>query len=217
MSQTSRRQGEVARKNRRVALVGVGIVAGMTALTAYSPTLYSMFCRVTGYGGTTQVAKAAPGSAAANHTVAVSFDASVQPDLPWRFRPVQRRVTVALGEEKLAFYEAKNMSDQPIVGQAVYNVAPDKAGLYFSKIQCFCFSEQTLEPGQDVQMPVSFFVDPAMLDDPDASDIRDITLSYTFYIDAAATKKLQQQRAQAKLDEMGAHAPSVTTAKSQGG
>lgn len=211
------RNRSLQRRNRNVALIGLALILGMAGLVAYSPTLYTMFCKATGYGGTTQVAKAAPANASAV-TVNVFFDASVQPDLPWRFRPVQRKVQVRLGEEKLAFFEAENESDQPVVGQAVYNVMPDKAGLYFSKIQCFCFNEQTLEPGQKVQMPVSFFVDPALMADPDANEVRDITLSYTFYIDAAATAKLRKQRSQAAMPgAVTGGQPADGTKRSKGG
>jgi cytochrome c oxidase assembly protein subunit 11 len=218
MTHQRQQRETTARNNRRVAFLGLGVIAAMVGLTAYSPVLYDMFCKATGYGGTTQTAKVAPGGGAEATQMTVYFDASVQPDLPWRFHPVQRKVTVKVGEEKLAFYEAENLSDHPIVGQAVYNVMPDKAGLYFSKIQCFCFNEQTLEPGQKVQMPVSFFVDPGILTDADASEVRDITLSYTFYIDAAATKKLMKQRSQAGLDHSGASgAPEKTEQKSRGG
>lgn len=180
------------RRNRRTAAAAACVIVAMAGLTAASAPLYDLFCRVTGYGGTPRVADtaAAPTSAA---EVTVYFNADVGGDLPWSFHPAQRSVKVRLGEEHLAFYEASNRSDQPVVGRAVYNVTPHKAGGYFNKVHCFCFEEQTLQPGERVDMPVSFFVDPAMLDDPDAAEIRQITLSYTFFVDREATAKLRAQ------------------------
>ena len=174
------------KKNQRTALLASGVIVGMLALTAAAVPLYDFFCRVTGFGGTTQVAEAAP-DAVKDHTVRVSFNADREPDLPWHFQPAQRRMEVRLGENHLAFYTAENRSDRPIVGRAVYNVTPHKAGAYFAKVHCFCFEEQLLLPGESVEMPVSFFVDPAMLDDVNAADIHEITLSYTFFIDEEAT------------------------------
>jgi cytochrome c oxidase assembly protein subunit 11 len=180
-----------ARRNRRTALAACLVIAAMAGLTAASVPLYDLFCRVTGYGGTPRIA--ADGSAAAQAgEVTVLFNADTGADLPWRFRPLQRSVTVAPGEERLALYEAVNRSDQPVVGRAVYNVTPFKIGGYFAKVHCFCFEEQTLQPGQRVEMPVSFFVDPAMLTDPDTSEVRQITLSYTFFVDHEATAKLRR-------------------------
>ncbi len=187
-----------ARKNRRTALFGVGIIACMLGLTAASVPLYDLFCRVTGYGGTTQVAEALP-EAAAGPPIEVSFNADHEPSLPWSFKPVQRSVEVLPGENRLVFYEATNNADRPIVGRAVYNVTPFKVGGYFAKIACFCFDEQVLQPGERVDMPVSFFVDPAILTDPDTRDVREITLSYTFFIDAEATAALAA-RAAASVD-----------------
>jgi cytochrome c oxidase assembly protein subunit 11 len=142
--------------------------------------LYRLFCKTTGYGGTTQVAKAAP-AVPAEQTIKVRFNADVDPGLPWLFQPAQREVVVRLGEQHLAFFHARNRSDRPITGQAVYNVTPDKAGAYFDKIACFCFTEQVLQPGEEVDMPVSFFVDPAILNDRNTRDVKTITLSYTFF------------------------------------
>ena len=178
--------GTDRQRNRRTALWASGIIVGMLGLTAASVPLYDLFCRVTGFGGTTQVAGAAP-EAATDQTIRVSFNADRDPALPWRFQPVQRRLDVTIGENHLAFYEAENRSDRPIVGRAVYNVTPHKVGGYFAKVHCFCFEEQLLLPGETIEMPVSFFVDPRMLDDVDTSDIREITLSYTFFIDEEAT------------------------------
>jgi cytochrome c oxidase assembly protein subunit 11 len=168
------------RAKATTALLACGAIGGMLGLTAASVPLYRLFCQATGYGGTTQVAKAAPAAPRAQ-TITVRFDAEVDPALPWQFEPAQREVVVRLGEQHLAYYHARNRSARPIVGQAVYNVTPDKAGAYFDKIACFCFSEQVLQPGEEVDMPVSFFVDSAILDDPNARDVKTITLSYTFF------------------------------------
>ncbi len=167
-------------------LLATGLIALMLGLTAAAVPLYRLFCQVTGYGGTTQVADALP-EAVSEQIIKVRFNADVDPELPWTFRPAQREVEVRLGEQSLAYYRARNHSDRAIVGQAVYNVTPFKAGRYFDKIACFCFEEQTLAPGQAVEMPVSFFVDPAILDDPSARDVREITLSYTFFLREEAT------------------------------
>lgn len=165
------------------------LILAMTGLTAASVPLYDLFCRVTGYGGTTQVAEdAAP--EALEQTIKVRFDASIGDQLPWQFQPVEREIEVRLGEERLAFYRAVNVSDQPIVGSASFNVTPHKAGPYFSKIACFCFTEQVLMPGEEVDMPVSFFVDPAILDDANTQDLKTITLSYTFFMLEDETEKL---------------------------
>lgn len=170
-------------------LVLVGLVFVMAGLTAASVPLYRLFCRVTGYGGTTQVAEALPASAL-EQTIRVRFNADVDPKLPWAFQPEQREVEVRIGEQHLALFRARNRSDHPIVGQAVYNVTPDKAGLYFDKIACFCFNEQVLQPGEEVDMPVSFFVDPEILSDPNTQDVHTITLSYTFFMLEDETKAL---------------------------
>lgn len=167
------------RRNAAVVMTALLTVAGMSALVAASVPLYRLFCQVTGLGGTTQVAQAAPG--AVDRSVTVRFDASTAKGLPWRFQPGQRAVTVKLGEQALAFYTATNTGPNPVVGTATFNVTPAKAGKYFNKIACFCFTEQRLEPGQTVEMPVSFFVDPALADDEHASEVTTITLSYTFF------------------------------------
>ena len=168
------------RANARVAS-GAALMAVMMIGAAYAAVpLYDLFCRVTGYGGTTQVAAAAPG-AMAERMMTVRFDASLNRRLPWRFEAPQKAVELPIGESGLAFYTAKNLTDRRITGTATYNVSPDKAGYYFSKIDCFCFTEQVLEPGQSVDMPVSFFVDPEILTDPEMDDVKTITLSYTFF------------------------------------
>ena len=189
---------DLDRRKRRTAIAGTLVIAGMLGLTAASVPLYNLFCRVTGYGGTTQRAEAdVAGPGVVDHVIEVSFNADVAPDLPWTFRPMQRKVSVRLGENRLAFFEAVNNSDRPIVGRAVYNVTPHKTGYYFNKVHCFCFDEQVLQPGERVEMPVSFFVDPEMLEDADARDVRQLTLSYTFFIDEETSEAL----AGAKDDE----------------
>lgn len=170
-----------SRANATTAFLLVGVIAGMLGLTAASVPLYRLFCQVTGYGGTTQRAESAPVEVL-DQTIKVSFNADVDPHLPWRFAPQQRQVEVRIGEQNLAFYRARNRSDQPVVGTATFNVTPFKAGQYFSKIACFCFEQQTLDPGEAVDMPVSFYVDPGILDDPNTRDLKAITLSYTFFM-----------------------------------
>ncbi len=166
-------------KNRTlIQLVGVVLVMGSLAWA--SVPLYDWFCRVTGWGGATDVAEAAMDEPL-EQTVRIRFDASKEAGFPWEFKPVEREMTIRIGEEGLAFYEAYNPTDRPIAGTASYNVAPFAAGAYFSKIACFCFELQVLEPGERVTMPVSFFVEPDILDDPDARFAKTITLSYTFH------------------------------------
>jgi cytochrome c oxidase assembly protein subunit 11 len=180
MDDTISRQAKLARKNARVGVAtALGAVAMLGVAFASAP-LYKLFCQITGYGGTTQVAAAAPG-AVDDRSFTVVFDANVSRQLAWEFRPAQRQVTVRAGEEGLAFYVAHNPTERPIKGQAAFNVTPLTAGKYFSKVQCFCFEEQTLAPGQTVDMGVSFFVDPAILKDRNMVDLKVITLSYTFY------------------------------------
>lgn len=174
-------------RNGRVVLLSLGALAAMVGLVVASVPLYRLFCKVTGYGGATQVAAAAPG--ATGRVVTVRFDASVAKDMPWRFQPSQREMRVHLGEQVLATYTATNTGAVPLVGTATFNVTPDKAGRYFDKIACFCFTEQRLEPGQTVEMPVTFFVDPALADDPNASEVTTITLSYTFFRKEAADSR----------------------------
>ncbi len=163
------------------------VISIMIGLVAYSPTLYRLFCGATGYGGTTQRAYS-DSSAISKRTVTVQFDSNVAPDLPWRFEPVQRAVTVHLGEQKLVYFTAENMSDKSYVGHATFNVTPDTTGIYFNKIQCFCFNEERLDPHQKVEMPVVFFVDPAMANDPEMHDVKMITLGYTFFRSANPAK-----------------------------
>lgn len=177
--------------NLRTGLAVFGVALGMLGLAYASVPLYDLFCRVTGFGGTPKVADAtAPRGVVSDRVVRVQFDASRQADLPWKFEPVQRDVRVRLGEEALVFYRATNVSNRPIVGTATFNVSPDVAGPWFNKIQCFCFTEQLLMPGQSVDMPVTFFVDPAMANDRAAGRVRDIVLSYTFF--EARTERARQ-------------------------
>jgi cytochrome c oxidase assembly protein subunit 11 len=166
-------------KNLKTLRILLLIIGGMVMLVAFTPKLYSAFCEATGFNGTTQRADRAPGAVPGQ--VKVQFDANVHPGLPWRFEPEQTSVEVAPGAKTKIFYRAQNLSARAIVGQAVYNVSPDTVGKYFKKIQCFCFSEQTLQPGQKIDMQVVFFVDPAIKKDPDTKDVHEITLSYTFY------------------------------------
>lgn len=158
----------------------VGVVLTMGSLAWASVPLYDLFCRVTGWGGATDVAEAAMDEPL-DEQVTIRFDASRAAGMPWEFEPEQLKMKVRIGEEGLAFYEAHNPTDRPIAGTASFNVAPYSAGAYFSKIQCFCFEMQVLEPGQTVSMPVSFFVEPEILDDADAKYVKTITLSYTFH------------------------------------
>ena len=172
--------GEIAeRQHGKTLAILFGIVAFMVLLTALSPRLYRAFCEATGFGGTTLRADKAPGAVAGQ--IDVRFDANVHPGLPWRFEPEQRTVRIQPGAQTQIFYRAQNLSARPWTGQAVFNVSPDQVGKYFKKIQCFCFTEQTLKAGQAVDMPVVFFVDPAIAKDPDTKNIDEITLSYTFY------------------------------------
>lgn len=168
-------------RNRAGAAVLFAVAAGMVGLSFASVPLYRMFCQATGYAGTPKTENVTASTGVLEQKVTVQFDANVNPDLPWRFKPADRAVEVRLGEETLTHYIAVNLSDHPVTGTASFNVAPDAAAQYFSKIECFCFTEQTLAPGQEVSMPVLFYVDTAMANDIDARDIRKITLSYTFY------------------------------------
>jgi cytochrome c oxidase assembly protein subunit 11 len=159
------------------------LAAGMLGLGYAAVPLYDLFCRVTGFGGTTQRVDASVASRVnvTSSSMSIRFDSNVNSALPWEFRPETRTDRVSVGARDMAVYIAKNLSDKPVTGTATFNVTPVQAGKYFSKIQCFCFTEQLLQPGQEMRMPVLYYVDPAILDDPDARDIKEITLSYTFY------------------------------------
>ncbi len=165
---------------QRTAAQAVGVVFIMGSLAWASVPFYDWFCRVTGFGGITNVAETGS-DVILDQTIKVRFDASLERDMPWTFKPEVREMEIRIGETGLAFYEAHNPLDVPIAGQAAYNVTPYEAGVFFDKIECFCFTEQVLQPGETVMMPVSFFVDPAIVDDREGQYVHTITLSYTFY------------------------------------
>jgi cytochrome c oxidase assembly protein Cox11 len=173
----------------------------MLGLVAYSPTLYRLFCAATGFGGTTQRADSDAG-AVSDRVITVRFDSNVAPGLPWRFEPLQREVKVHLREQQLAFFTAENLTDEPIVGHSTFNVSPPTTGIYFNKIQCFCFDEERLNARQKVDMPVIFFVDPALASDPETRQVDTITLSYTFFrsVNPANAKELSRFVAKAEPD-----------------
>ena len=168
------------RRNGVTALLLLSVVGGMVGLSFASVPLYRLFCQATGLGGTTQRSAAAPATRAVA-VVTVRFNAETAPDLGWEFRPLQSEVTVHPGEERQVFYRAVNKTTAPTTGSASYNVTPAKAGIYFDKLQCFCFSEQHLAAGESADMGVVFFVDPDILTDPNTSEVRTITLSYTMF------------------------------------
>jgi cytochrome c oxidase assembly protein subunit 11 len=169
-------------RNNRTLLVLLALVAGMLGLAYASPTLYRVFCQVTGLGGTTQRAESAP-AVTLDRVMKVEFNADVHPSIDWEFAPDQRSVKVKLGEEKLITFHARNIGSEPTKGVAIYNVVPLKAGKYFAKTQCFCFEGHTLKTGETGEFPVVFFIDPALAEDPDMEDVTSITLSYTFFQD----------------------------------
>ncbi len=167
-------------KNTQTLLFLLTLIAGMSALAYASVPLYNLFCKVTGFGGTTGTAVAAP-DRVGKKEITVLFNTDTSPDLPWEFKSMQRKVKVKTGEDRLVFFEATNISDVPVTGVAVDNVIPNKVGKYFDKIQCFCFDNQVLESGERMQMPVSFFIDPAIEEDKDVREVKTVTLSYTFF------------------------------------
>jgi cytochrome c oxidase assembly protein subunit 11 len=169
----------LAQKNRNVGLRAALFGLAMLALAFAAVPLYRVFCQVTGFGGTTMKAEAAPGAVAGQ--IGVRFDANISPTLPWKFEPEQPTVRIHPGARTTIYYDATNYTARNTTGQAIFNVTPEAAGKYFSKIECFCFTEQTLKPGEKVRMPVVFYVDPKLRDDPATHDIDEITLSYTFY------------------------------------
>jgi cytochrome c oxidase assembly protein subunit 11 len=180
----------LAQQNRKVATYAALMALAMVILGFASVPLYRLFCQATGFGGTTQRAEGAqaPG-AVIGKIINVRFDGNVVPGMPWTFRPETNVMRVAVGARQMAFFEAINTSSRSVTGRAVFNVTPEQTGKYFDKIQCFCFTEQTLKPGERVRMPVIFYVDPKLIDDPDAKNISEITLSYTFFpIDSAKDK-----------------------------
>jgi cytochrome c oxidase assembly protein subunit 11 len=181
----------MARRNRRVGMMALAFALAMLGLGYASVPLYRLFCQVTGFGGTTQRVSEAEAATVAlsNKTMSIRFDANIERGMAWQFRPEQTTDTVQLGGRKMAIYLARNNSDKPVTGMATFNVEPEQAGRYFNKVQCFCFNEQTLQPGQEVRMPVVYFVDPKILQDDDAKDIEQITLSYTFHPIAEGSAK----------------------------
>jgi cytochrome c oxidase assembly protein subunit 11 len=168
---------------RKIILAGAlfGVVAAMIGASFAAVPLYRMFCQLTGFAGTPRTENVARPERVGDGVITVRFDANVNSKLPWAFYPVERRVSLKPGEEVLVHYEAANRGDNALTGSATFNVAPDTVGKYFNKIECFCFTEQTLIPGERVSMPVVFFLDPAMLDDPETREVTTITLSYTFF------------------------------------
>jgi cytochrome c oxidase assembly protein subunit 11 len=187
---------ELVAKNQRVGLYVLGIVAFMIGLSFASVPLYDMFCRITGFGGTTQIlAEGAglPDRIETSRTVKVNFNADTGTNMPWAFEADQRSISVHPGQQALISFTGRNITDEPVTGTAIYNVSPPIAGGYFYKTQCFCFERQTLQPGEEMKFPVTFFIDPDFVDDIDMEDVHTITLSYTFYIsDSQELEKAQK-------------------------
>ncbi|HWT62397.1 MAG TPA: cytochrome c oxidase assembly protein [Ochrobactrum sp.] len=174
------KQKRLNRSNRTVAIACLSFFLCMIGAAYASVPLYRIFCQVTGYGGTTQRVEQYSDTIL-DKTMKVRFDANTANGLPWEFKPVEREVTVRIGETTMIKYEARNLFDEPTYGRASFNVAPGRAGAYFNKVECFCFTDTTLQPGEDMEMPVVFFVDPEIVNDPDLKDVKTITLSYTFF------------------------------------
>ncbi|MEB3702984.1 Cytochrome c oxidase assembly protein CtaG [Candidatus Bealeia paramacronuclearis] len=166
--------------NKKTLIILVILTLGMLGMAFASVPLYRMFCQVTGFGGTTQKAVVFP-ARVTDRIITVRFNADTHPDLPWEFKPMQGEVKVRVGDVGLAFYHAKNLNNAPAEGMATYNVTPNKTGIYFNKVECFCFERQHLEASQETDFPVQFFIDPAFADDPAMKDVDTITLSYTFF------------------------------------
>ena len=171
-----------ARSNRRTGLRLALVVPVMVGLSFAAVPFYDWFCRVTGFGGTPLVTEAPGEDTILDQVIRVSFDANVAPDMPWEFRPLERHMDLRIGETGLAFYEAYNPTDKPVAGSASYNIAPYSAGGYFAKIACFCFELQVLQPGERIEMPVTFYVDPEIVADTEARHVKNITLSYTMHL-----------------------------------
>ena len=178
-------------KNRRLFGALALLVLAMIGMSYAAVPLYDLFCRVTGFGGTTQIAQM-PSGKRIDRVIKVRFDASLNGSFPWEFQPVQREMSLQVGETGLAFYRARNDSNVPLVGTATFNVTPLKAGLYFSKIECFCFQEQKLDSGEQIDMPVTFFIDPEIVKDRNLDDVNTITLSYTFFEAAKPSAGLEK-------------------------
>ena len=175
------KQAQVERKNTIALTTILFVVLGMVALSFAAVPLYSLFCKVTGFGGTTQKVEANSSKVILDRMVTVSFYGDAAKNLPWDFGPVQASVDARIGEDNLVYYFAKNLSKKIVTGTAMFNVTPAKAGKYFNKTQCFCFDEQVLKPGEEAKMGISFYIDPAIVDDPNMDDVKNITLSYTFF------------------------------------
>ncbi|HXT78340.1 MAG TPA: cytochrome c oxidase assembly protein [Acetobacteraceae bacterium] len=192
-------------RNTALGITLASVAVGMVGMSFAAIPLYRLFCAVTGYGGTPQIGPAtAPGSTA--QLIRVRFNADTNPGLPWTFAPDQNQITLHLGEEKIAFYNARNLANTPVSGMALYNVTPEKVGKYFHKTACFCFNQQTLEPHQSMEFPVSFWVDPEIAKDPNTSDVHVITLSYTFF------RSLDDAAKSGALAKAGPHVGPISAA-----
>ena len=198
----------VGHRNVIAAWALVTVIVGMVGLSFAAIPLYRLFCAATGYGGTPNIGlAAAPGSS--GQIIRVRFNADTNPGLPWTFGPDQLEVSLKLGDEQVAFYHATNQSGQPVTGMALYNVTPEKVGKYFHKTACFCFNQQTLAANQSMEFPVSFWVDPAIRDDPNTSDVKTITLSYTFY------RSLDDAAKAGALVKAGPHVGPISAAEGE--
>jgi cytochrome c oxidase assembly protein subunit 11 len=196
-----------SRRNTLVAGVLAAVIVGMVGMSFAAIPLYRLFCAATGFGGTPSIGlAAAPG--ANGQTIRVRFNADTNPALPWKFGPDQTEVSLKLGEEQVAFYHATNEAGRPITGMALYNVTPEKVGKYFHKTACFCFNKQILAPHQSMEFPVSFWVDPAIREDPNTSDVQVITLSYTFF------RSLEDATKTGALAKAGPHVGPLSSAQS---
>jgi cytochrome c oxidase assembly protein subunit 11 len=184
-------QNENAGRRQRAytVLSAVALLLVMVGLVSYSPTLYRLFCAATGYGGTVQRAMGNPASDTPGSPITIDFDSNISPDLDWEFRPERRKILTHIGEQTQIYYYARNRSNETLVGRAVYNITPYSAAPYFFKIQCFCFTDEKLKPGEAARMPVVFYVDKQMTEDADAKNIKEITLSYTFFKQAGLTSE----------------------------
>ena len=178
---TKNQGNQIASKNSRTIFILLTVIIFMFGLTYASVPLYRLFCQVTGFGGTPKTDNVEISSEIGESKLTINFDGNVNQGLPWEFYPIQKKVEVLSGENNLIFYKAKNISDHDVKGVATFNVTPDKAAMYFSKVSCFCFEEQTLKPNEEIEMPVSFYVDPRFDEDPEMHDVKTITLSYTFF------------------------------------
>lgn len=194
--QVRSRTAGLRRKNTVVVLVLVGVLSGMGTLVYYAEPLYRLFCQVTGYGGTTGIAASAPTSVT-GRSVSVLFDTNVASDLPWKFTP-PKPLELKIGESKQVSFTGVNQGDEPILGTATFNVTPFKIGKYFNKVECFCFTEQLLMPGESKKFPVAFFIDPKIINDTNASDVTAIVLSYTFFNKGEAARDAYLQKNQAR-------------------